>query len=400
MLLLRNILGILILISGLYLFSKDKKSIKWKMLIKAFIIQFVIAFTLIKFPLGRKILQMLSDGVSKVLAYGTEGLEFIFGTLSDGAAPTGFIFGIQILGNIIFVSAVIGALYYLGVIGFVVKLIGGAIGKVLGTSKAESFVSVANVFLGHTDAPLLVSKYIGNMTHSEIMLVLVSGMGSVSASIIGGYVALGIPAEALLIASAMVPIGSIIVSKMLMPEIEEIVEVDSVEANGKDENENLICAISNGACSGAQVVINVSAVLIAMMAIVGMLNGLLSTFGVTIETILSTIFWPIGWLMGVAPENISLASELLGSKIALNEFVSFAALGEVIQSLDYRTGMMISISLCGFANLASIAICVAGIGSYAPDKKGLLAKLGFKSMFAGCAVSLLSAMIVGLLLLF
>ncbi|MGL5635064.1 MAG: NupC/NupG family nucleoside CNT transporter [Sarcina sp.] len=400
MLLLRNVLGILVLVLGLYIFSKDKKQIKWKVMIKAFIIQFVIAFALIKFPLGQKLLQIMSDGVSKVLAYGADGLAFIFGTLSDGAAPTGMIFGIQILGNIIFVSAIIGALYYLGVIGFVVKIIGGAIGKVLGTSKAESFVAVANVFLGHTDAPLLVAKYIGKMTESEVMLVLVSGMGSVSASIIGGYVAMGIPAEALLIAGAMVPVGSIIVSKMLMPEVEEVQEADNVEANGKGENENLICAISNGACSGAQVVINVSAVLIAMMAIVAMLNGLLSMFGVSIESILSVVFWPVGWLMGVEPQNISLAAELLGSKIALNEFVSFAALGEVISSLDYRTGMMMSISLCGFANLASIAICVAGIGSYAPERKGLLARLGFKSMFAGCAVSLLSAMIVGLLLLF
>ena len=218
MTILLNTLGIVVLLSGLYLFSENKKNINKKMILKALVIQFIIAFILVKFPLGQMALEKVSDFVTNILSYGSEGLDFVFGSLADGGAPTGVVFGIQVLGNIIFISALVGALYYMGVIGAVVKVIGGAIGKILGTSKVESFVAVANMFLGQTESPILVSKYLKYMTKSEIMLVLISGMGSMSASVLMGYAGMGIPMQYLLIGGALVPLGSIIVSKLMLPE--------------------------------------------------------------------------------------------------------------------------------------------------------------------------------------
>ena len=214
-----NLLGIAVVMGIMYLLSSSKKDIPYKTVIKAFLIQVLIAFILVKFPLGRLVIEKVSAVVTQALSYGAEGITFVFGSLADASSPTGSIFGIQTLGNIIFISALVGGLYYLGILGFIVKIIGTIVGKLLGTSKVESFVAVANMFLGQTESPILVSKYLRSMTESEIMVVLISGMGSMSATIIGGYVALGIPMEYILIASALVPFGSIAISKMLLPEL-------------------------------------------------------------------------------------------------------------------------------------------------------------------------------------
>lgn len=418
-----NILGIVILIGGLYLISSNKKDVNKKMILKAFILQFILAFLLVKFPLGRIALQKVSDAVTNILSYGAEGLSFVFGPLSDAGAPTGMIFGIQVLGNIIFISALVAALYYLGVIGFVVKGIGGVIGKALGTSKVESFVAVANMFLGQTESPILVSKYLGKMTESEIMLVLISGMGSMSATVLMGYAGMGIPMEYLLIGGALVPLGSIIVSKLMIPEsikqvsIEENVNVnsdgsatiadaemamttaviDDVKIDNKGDNANLIAAISQGASDGVNMAIGIGGSLIAIISLVAMVNGLLGIFGLSLEQILSYVFAPLGFLMGVPKDQILTASQLLGSKLVLNEFVAFGQLGEILSSLDYRTGLMMAISLCGFANISSMGICITGISVFCPEKKNQLAKLAFRGMVGGFLVSLLSALVVGLI---
>lgn len=418
-----NILGIVILIGGLYLISSNKKDVNKKMILKAFILQFILAFLLVKFPLGRIALQKVSDAVTNILSYGAEGLSFVFGPLSDAGAPTGMIFGIQVLGNIIFISALVAALYYLGVIGFVVKGIGGVIGKALGTSKVESFVAVANMFLGQTESPILVSKYLGKMTESEIMLVLISGMGSMSATVLMGYAGMGIPMEYLLIGGALVPLGSIIVSKLMLPEskkqvsIEEDINVnsdgsatiadaemamttaviDEVKIDNKGDNANLIAAISQGASDGVNMAIGIGGSLIAIISLVAMVNGLLGIFGLSLEQILSYVFAPLGFLMGVPKDQILTASQLLGSKLVLNEFVAFGQLGEILSSLDYRTGLMMAISLCGFANISSMGICITGISVFCPEKKNQLAKLAFRGMVGGFLVSLLSALVVGLI---
>ena len=213
------LIGIVLLLGLLYLISSHKKEVKISIVVKALIVQFILAFLLVKFPFGRIVVSKLSDVVTKILSYGFNGLSFVFGSLADPSQATGFIFIIGALGNIIFLSALVAALFYLGILGAIVKVIGKVVGKILGTTQVESFVAVANMFLGQTESPILVSKYLGNMTQSEIMVVLVSGMGSMSATIIGGYTALGIPMEYLLTASALVPFGSIAISKILLPDL-------------------------------------------------------------------------------------------------------------------------------------------------------------------------------------
>ena len=399
MTILLNTLGIVVLLGALYLFSENKKNINKKMILKALVIQFLIAFILVKFPLGQMVLEKVSDFVTNILSYGSEGLDFVFGSLADGGAPTGVVFGIQVLGNIIFISALVGALYYMGVIGAVVKVIGGVIGSILGPSKVESFVAVANMFLGQTESPILVSKYLKSMTESEIMLVLISGMGSMSASVLMGYAGMGIPMQYLLIGGALVPLGSIIVSKLMLPEDINLGHntVQEVSIDNKGDNANILSAISQGATDGLNMVLGIGASLIAIISLVALANGALGIFGLSLEKILSVIFAPIGFLMGIPPHDVSLAGQLLGSKLVLNEFVAFGQLGEVIKSLDYRTGLMLAISLTGFANISSIGICISGISVFCPEKRNQLSQLAFRGMIGGFLVSLLSALVVGLI---
>ena len=394
-----SIIGIIVVLGFMYLLSSNRKEIPYKTVIKALGIQFVIAFLLVKFPLGRLIVQKISDVVTGVLNCGREGLLFVFGSLADGGAPTGFVFGIQTLGNIIFVSALVGALYYLGVIGFIVKIIGKAVGKVLGTSQVESFVAVANMFLGQTESPILVSKYLGKMTKSEIVVVLVSGMGSMSATIIGGYTALGIPMENLLIASALVPMGSMAIAKILTPEVEKGENLDNLSIDNKGDNANILSAISEGAINGMNTALAIGASLIAVLGLVAIVNMFLGYFGLSLEQIFSYVFAPLGFLMGIEGSEVLTAGQLLGSKLVLNEFVAFQSLGEIINSLSERTGLILSISLAGFANVSSIGVCISGIAALCPEKRNILAKLAFKSMLGGFAVSVLSGMIVGIITL-
>lgn len=389
------LIGIVVLFGLLYLISSHKKEIKFSIVIKGILAQFIIALLLVKFPFGRTVVSKVSDVVTQILSYGFNGLSFVFGSLADPSQPTGFIFIIGALGNIIFLSAFVAALFYLGILGAIVKVIGKAVGKILGTTQVESFVAVANMFLGQTESPILVSKYLGNMTQSEIMVVLVSGMGSMSATIIGGYTALGIPMEYLLTASALVPFGSIAISKVLLPEVEHAKVVENVSMDRKGHHENIISAVTEGAVNGIQAVIAIAASLVAFISIVSLINGILGTFGMSLERIFSYIFSPFGFFMGLDGENIFYAGELLGFKLVLNEFVAFQNLGQHIASLDYRTGLMLSIAMAGFANFSSMGICISGISILCPEKRPVLARLAFKAMIGGFAVSILSAMVVG-----
>ena len=251
--LILNLLGIVLILVICWLISWDRKNIKWKIVIKALIAEIIIALIIVKVPIGQKIITIMSNGLTAVINCGNEGLSFVFGDLFSGNLS---IFIIQSLGNIIFVSALVGVLYYLGVIGFVVKWIGKAVGKIMGTTEVESFVAVANMFLGHTDSPILVSKYLKDLTDSEIFVILVSGMGSMSASILGGYHALGIPMEYLLIASAMVPIGSIMLSKIVSPQTEEAKSITDVKMDNKGNNSNVIDALAEGASTGMQMAVS------------------------------------------------------------------------------------------------------------------------------------------------
>lgn len=394
-----SLLGLAVVFMFMYLLSSNRKNIPYKIIGKALLIQIIIAFLLLKFPLGRFVVEKISAVVTAVINCGQDGIAFVFGSLADSSAVTGNIFGIQTLGNIIFLSALISALYYLGVIGAVVRVIGKGVGKVLGTSHVESFVAVANMFLGQTESPILVSKYLGKMTKSEIVVVLVSGMGSMSATIIGGYTALGIPMEHLLIASALVPMGSIALSKILMPESEEAFDVEDLKIDNKGDNENILSAVAEGAMNGLNTALAIGASLIAILGLVAIVNLALGFFGLNLQQIFSYIFAPFGYLMGLDGSEVRLAGELLGSKLVLNEFVAFQSLGEVISNLSYRTGLILSVSLAGFANISSIGICISGISALCPEKRNILSKLAFRSMLAGFCVSLVSAIIVGIVTL-
>lgn len=395
-----NLLGIVVVIGILWLISWKRKDVSFKMLLKGMIAQFIIALILVKIPAGRMVVSKISDAVTGVINCGSNGLSFVFGSLADSTAPTGMIFAVQVLGNIVFLSALVSLLYYIGVLNFVVKWIGKAVGWIMGSSEVESFVAVANMFLGQTDSPILISKYLGKMTDSEIMVVLVSGMGSMSVSILGGYTALGIPMEYLLIASALVPIGSIMVSKIIFPQTEEVHEVGDIKMDNKGNNANVIEAVSEGAVTGMQMALSMGASLIAMVALVALINKGLGVFGISLEQIFSYVFAPFGALMGLDPSEILMEGNLLGSKLVINEFVAFEQLGKIISSMDPRTAIMATISLCGFANFSSLGICVSGIGILCPEKKSTLARLVFRAMIGGVAVSLLSAMTVGFIMLF
>ncbi|MBS5988117.1 NupC/NupG family nucleoside CNT transporter [Anaerococcus hydrogenalis] len=398
--LLLNLLGILFVLGFMFLISINRKAINFKNIAIALFAQFLLAGLLIKLPAGRAVIATVSDGVVKVLSYGAEGIAFVFGSLGDPKAPTGMIFAFQTLTNIVFISALVAVLYYVGILGFIVSKIGWVIGKVFKTSEVESFVAVANMFLGQTDSPILVAKYLKMMTDSEVMLVLVSGMGSMSVSIIAGYTALGIPMQSLLIASTLVPIGSIIISKIICPQTEQVKELGEIKMDNKGNNENVLDALSAGAMDGMNMAMAIGASLIAIISIVALLNGILGVFDISFEKVLSYIFAPIGYLMGLEGSEVFKAGELLGSKLILNEFVAFGKLAPMLDAMNPRTGLMLAVSLAGFANVSSIGICISGISVLCPEKRPTLAKLAVRAMIGGFCVSLLSSMIVGIWMLF
>ena len=398
--LLLILLGILVVLGFMFLISINRKAINFKNIAIALFAQFLLAGLLIKLPAGRAAIAAVSDGVVKVLSYGSEGISFVFGSLGDPKAPTGMIFAFQTLTNIVFISALVAVLYYVGILGFTVSKIGWVIGKVFKTSEVESFVAVANMFLGQTDSPILVAKYLKMMTDSEVMLVLVSGMGSMSVSIIAGYTALGIPMQSLLIASTLVPIGSIIISKIICPQTEQVKELGEIKMDNKGNNENVLDALSAGAMDGMNMAMAIGASLIAIISIVAFLNGILGVFGLSFEKILSYVFAPIGYLMGLEGSEVFKAGELLGSKLILNEFVAFGKLAPMLDAMNPRTGLMLAVSLAGFANVSSIGICISGISVLCPEKRQTLAKLAVRAMIGGFCVSLLSSMIVGIWMLF
>ena len=392
-----NLIGIIVVLTICWLFSRNRRAVNWKMIVKALLIEFIIAFFVVKIPFGKKIITLISNGLTLLINCGSEGLSFVFGDLYNNSKLSVFI--IQSLGNIIFISALVGALYYLGVIGFIVKWVGKAIGKLMGTTEVESFVAVANMFLGHTDSPILVSKYLKHLTESEIFVILVSGMGSISASILGGYQALGIPMEYLLIASAMVPVGSILVSKIIYPQTEQIHSITDVKIESKGTNSNVIDALAEGASTGMQIIISISATLVGFIGAVAVVNLFLGFVNLNLSQIFAYIFAPIGFLLGLEGKEILLEGSLLGNKLILNEFIAFGELSNHLGKLDARTGMICAISLCGFANLSSMGMCIGSIGVLCPEKRSVISRLVFRAMLGGMFVSILSALLVSIVFL-
>ena len=393
-----NILGIVVVFLICWLLSWHKKSINWKLVGKAFVIQLLLAIFVVKVPLGQQVISVLSDGVTAVVNCGKDGVSFVFGDLADSSKI--FVFAVSSLGNIIFVSALVELMYYVGLLGFVVKHLGRIVKKLVGSTEVESFVATANMFLGQTSSPVLISKYIGRMTESEIFVILVAGMGSMDVSILTAYVAMGIPMDYLLIASMLVPVGSILISKIIYPETEPAQDVDNLKIDNKGSNNNVIEAVMSGANVGLQVVLGICVALVAIIGMVALINMVLGFAGLSLEMIFGYVFSPFGYLMGFDTVTAMQEGTLLGQKLALNEFVAFGTLGAYISTLDSRTAMMCAVSLAGFANVGSMGICVGGIGALCPEKKGVLSRIVVRAMLGGMLLSILSAMLCGLVDLF
>ena len=400
MAILNSILGIVFIFLVAFLFSNNKKKINWRTIIIGFVIQFAFAFAVLKWSVGKYVLSKIALGVQSVISYANEGIKFLFGSLTND----GSIFAVNVLGVIIFISAVVSVLYYLGIMQFIIKIIGGALSKLLGTSKLETISASANIFLEQTEAPLLIKPYVEKLTESELFTVMVGGLASVSGSILVGYSLLGIPIEYLVSASFMSAPAGLIMSKIIIPEVKQAKVNEEIEMV-KDDSANVVDAAAKGAVDGLGLVLNIAAILLAFVALIALINGIIGWIGVifgisnlSLQSLLGYIFAPVATIIGVPMKESVTVGSLIGQKLVLNEFVAFTSLSPIMGTLSAKATAIATFSLCGFANISSIAILIGGIGGMAPSRKKDIARLGWKAIMAGTLANLLSATIAGLLL--
>ncbi|WP_373766216.1 NupC/NupG family nucleoside CNT transporter [Glaesserella sp.] len=409
-----SLLGIVVLLLIAFLLSNNKKAINYRTVFGALAIQIGIGAIILYIPAGRDALLAASKGVSAVINYGNDGISFLFGGLvSDKMFEVfgggGFVFALRVLPPIIFFSALISVLYYLGIMQLVIKLLGGALQKALGTSKAESMSAAANIFVGQTEAPLLVKPYIKSMTDSELFAVMCGGLASVAGAVMIGYAGMGVPLPYLIAASFMAAPGGLLFAKILHPQTESFKDELS-EDDMDDKPANVIEAAAVGAFSGLQLVMNVGAMLLAFIALIAMLNGfigwvggLVGFEGVTLQSLLGYVFQPLAWIIGVPwGAEAQVAGSLIGQKLVVNEFVAYADFANYLKPesapvvLGEKTIAIITFALCGFANLSSIAILIGGLGGMAPNRRSDVARMGIKAVAAGTLSNLMSAAIAGL----
>jgi CNT family concentrative nucleoside transporter len=398
-----SLLGVCLLPLAAWLLSTNRKAVNPRTVLGAFAIQATIGGFVLYVPAGKQIVEVLAIGVSNILIYSQAGIDFLFGGLVGGSL--GFIFALNVLPVIVFFSSLITVLYYLGVMDWIVKLIGGFLQKVLGTSRPESLSAAANIFIGQTEAPLVVKPFLPKMTDSELFAVMVGGLASIAGSVMAGYAGLGVDIKYLLAASFMAAPGGLMMAKLVMPETEEpnndLVTVTSEE----DTHVNIFDAAAAGALTGLQIALAVGAMLLAFIALIALLNGILSWFtglfgvdGITIEIMLGYAFQPVAWILGVPWHEANIAGSFIGQKLVLNEFVAFVNFAEVIDTLTPKTQAIITFALCGFANFSSIAICLGGIGTLAPSRRKDLARLGMRALMAATMANLMSAALAGFFL--
>ncbi len=399
---LNSIIGIIFIFIVAFLLSNNKKKINWRTIIIGFLIQLGFAVIVLKSAVGKKALQKVATMATSIIGYANEGINFLFGA----AIPTngGMVFAFQVLTVIIFISSLVSVLYYFGIMQFIVKIIGGSLAKLLGTSKLETLSAAANIFLSQTESPLLIKPYINKLSTSELFTVMVGGVASVSGSVLVGYSLMGIPLEYLISASFMAAPAGLIMAKMIFPESDAKALEDKIEL-GKDDSVNVVDAAAKGASEGLGLALNIGAMLLAFISlialvngIIGFIGGLIGIDGLSLEMIFGYIFSPVVAIIGVPWNEALTAGALLGQKIILNEFVAFSKLGPIIGDLSQKTAAIMTFSLCGFANISSIAILIGGIGGMAPKRKHEVAKLGLKTVVAGTLANLLSATIAGLLI--
>ncbi|MCM3294027.1 NupC/NupG family nucleoside CNT transporter [Paenibacillus sp. MER 180] len=397
---LLGILGILVIALAL---SKNRKAINPRTVIGAFAIQFIFALIVLKWEFGKTMLNYLSKVVQSIIDSTNAGIQFLFGGIL-GAEKAGFTFALQVLPIIIFFCSLIAVLYYLGIMQWATKIIGGFLSKVLKTSETESMSAAANIFLGPTEAPLVVKPYIEKMTKSELFAIMVGGLACVSGSVLGGYAMLGVPIEYLLAAAFMGAPGGLLMAKILMPETEHHLRVEKVQMVKDTESRNVIDAAARGASDGLKIAAGVGAMLLAFISliflvnmIIGWVGGVFGIEALTLEQILGYLFAPIAFLIGVPWSEALQAGSFIGQKFVLNEFVAYTSFAPEIASLSPKSVVIISFALCGFANLAAIALLIGGLGGIAPSRRQDLAELGFRAIIAATLANLLSAAIAGML---
>lgn len=403
---LMSILGMVVLIAIALLFSNNRRAINWRTVLGAFAIQVGFAALILYVPAGQKALGAMADAVANVIAYGNEGINFVFGGLAD-PNNVGFIFAVKVLPIIVFFSGLISVLYYLGIMQIVIKIIGGALQKILGTSKAESMSAAANIFVGQTEAPLVVKPYISRMTESELFAIMVGGLASIAGSVMAGYAGMGVPLTYLIAASFMAAPAGLLFAKILYPQTQQFTD-SQPEANDSEKPSNVLEAMAGGASAGMQLALNVGAMLIAFVALIALINGILGGVGgwfgyadLTLQSIFGWVFKPLAYLIGVSWEESAIAGQMIGMKLAVNEFVGYLEFTKYLQPdtpvvLTEKTKAIITFALCGFANFSSIAILIGGLGGMAPNRRGDIARLGLKAVIGGTLANLMSATIAGL----
>ncbi len=405
---LRGVFGIVVLLAIAYALSSGKKSINFRTVGLAFALQVILGAFVLYVPFGKDVLLSMTNGVQSVIDSAKVGISFLFGGLGTDAMfenGVGFVFAVRVLPNIIFFSSLIAVLYYLGIMQWVIKIIGGALQKLLKTSKPESLSATANIFVGQTEAPLIVRPYIAKMTQSELFAIMVGGLASVAGSILAGYAGLGIELKYLIAASFMAAPGGLLMAKIICPETEydKIVNESVDYGDENDKPTNVIDAAASGAASGLKLAVNVGAMLLAFIALIALLNtivggisGLLGYQDITIEFFLGYLFAPFAYIIGVPVNEMLQAGSFIGQKIVVNEFFAYVNFVEIKDTLSPATQAIVTFALCGFANLSSIAILLGGIGSMAPGRRHDIARLGMRAMIAATLANMMSAAIAGI----
>ncbi|SDH44401.1 NupC/NupG family nucleoside CNT transporter [Alteribacillus bidgolensis] len=397
-----GLMGIAFILFLAFLLSARKKSINPRTILGGLAFQIFFAFIVLYWQAGVNALEGVTRAVQSVIGNANEGILFLFGDLIE-LEGVGNIFAFQVLPVIIFFSSLIAVLYYIGVMQWIVKIIGGFLSFILGTSKAESMSAAANIFVGQTEAPLVVRPYLAKMTKSELFTVMTGGLASVAGSVLFGYYALGIPLNYLLAASFMAAPAGLIMAKMMMPETEVSTTSDEIKIEKDKESQNVIDAAARGASTGLHLALNVGAMLLAFIGLIALINSLLGLVGgwfgaeyLTLELILGFIFAPIAFMIGVPWAEALQAGSFIGQKLVVNEFVAYAAFAPEMETFSEKAQVIITFALCGFANLSSMAIILGGIGALIPERRKELAQLGLRAVAAGALASLLSAAIAGM----
>ena len=400
-----SLLGIIALLGLGFLCSSDRKAISWRTVGGAFAIQVVLAAFVLATPWGQRTLGWLTSMVQNLVDAGFEGVTFVFGGASDPGMGIGWVFDFRVLPVIIFFSSLIAVLYHLRVMQLIILVVGGGLQKLLGTSRAESFSAAANIFVGQTEAPLVIRPYLARMTRSELFAVMVGGLASIAGSVLVGYSQMGASIEHLIAACFMAAPGGLLFAKLLLPETERPDASRITLAEGEEAPANVIDAAALGASSGLKLALNVGAMLLAFVGLIAVVNLLLGGVGgwfgdpdLSLQKILGWVFAPVAWLIGVGVSEIQQAGSLIGQKLILNEFVAFKEFSGMRESLTPRTQGIVTFALCGFANLSSIAILLGGLGVMAPKRRPEIARMGLKAVFAATLANLMSASLAGLFL--